>query len=205
GKQSFYLDRSDFLELATPYRGAHLDLGTGDGRYVLSTARAHPNQFVIGVDACRENLQRSSRCAPNNALFVIANALALPPELGGIASQISIVFPWGSLLAGILDVDKPVLEGVAASSRRGASLEIVLNAGALSEQGWELHLGVDRARERLRGGGFVVDSPRLLDAASLRRIPSTWAKRLAFGRDPRAVAILARGGKGGVLGAEARE
>src|SRR6185437_9513160 len=48
----------------------HVDLGTGDGRFVLDAARAHPLHSVIGVDACRDNLREASRRAPENALFL---------------------------------------------------------------------------------------------------------------------------------------
>lgn len=192
GKRSMSLDRAAFLPLVAPYQDVHLDLGTGDGRYPLRLAPAQPDCFVIGVDACRENLQRPSRVAPNNALFVIANALALPEELAGIASQLSIVFPWGSLLGGLLDANPSLLDGVRMVSRPDASLQVYLNAGALEEQGWELKAGSDRVRHSLREAGFQVDRPHPLDAAALRALPSTWARRLAFGRDPRGMAFGAR-------------
>jgi hypothetical protein len=32
----------------------------------------------------------------------------------------------------------------------------------------------------------------MLGAAELRRMPTSWAKRLAFGRDPRAIRIEAK-------------
>ena len=45
---------------------------------------------VVGVDAYRENLRKASRRAPDNALYIVANALALPRELGGMASKVTI-------------------------------------------------------------------------------------------------------------------
>jgi 16S rRNA (adenine(1408)-N(1))-methyltransferase len=187
-----FVDRSAALELVAPYGGVHVDLGAGDGRYVLRIARTQPGCFVIGVDACRENLGRSSHRAPSNALFVIATVLSLPTELAGMACQISIMFPWGSLLKGLLSADRALLDGVRMVSDADASLEVYLNAGALEEQGWELEHGAVRVRDVLREAGFIVDRPRPLDATALHRLPSTWAKRLAFGRDPRAITFAAR-------------
>jgi hypothetical protein len=48
---------------------------------------------VVGVDAYRENLRKASRRAPDNALYIVANAIALPRELGGMESKVTISYP----------------------------------------------------------------------------------------------------------------
>jgi tRNA G46 methylase TrmB len=58
-----------------------MDMGTGDGRYVAYVARHLPERFVIGIDTCRENLQKVSKKSLPNALYLIANAGGLPVEL----------------------------------------------------------------------------------------------------------------------------
>jgi 16S rRNA (adenine(1408)-N(1))-methyltransferase len=175
------------------YDDVLIDVGTGDGRYVLHVARTSPTWFAVGVDACRDNLRRASRRAPDNALYVIANALALPKEeLGGMASKVTINFPWGSLLTALLDGEPVLVEGLLAIARPGATLEVRLNAGALAEAGYALESGGARIRQALDEGGFEVacDLPRL-DARDLRQCPTTWAKRLAYGRDRHAVCLRA--------------
>lgn len=164
-----------------------VDVGTGDGRYVLHVARTRPEWFVIVVDACRDNLRKASRKAPHNALYVIANALAMPEELTGMASKVTINFPWGSLLTGLLDAEPTLLEGLLSIARPGAGLEIRLNSEALTETGYTLESGSARLRQSLRSTGFDTGDPRLLDARGLRQCHTTWANRLAYGRDPRAV------------------
>jgi hypothetical protein len=43
-------------------------------------------------------------------------------------------------------------------------------------------------KHALHGAGYAVTSrPALLDARDLRAFPTTWAHRLAFGRDARAL------------------
>lgn len=172
------------------YENVLIDVGTGDGRYVLHVARTNPTWFAIGVDACRDNLRKASRKAPSNALYVIANALTLPTELGGMASKVTINFPWGSLLRALLDGEPMLLEGLLAISRPGAALEVRLNAGALlAEAGYTLESGGARIRQTLQEGGFDVDDLLRLDRRELRQCPTTWAKRLAYGREPRAVCL----------------
>ena len=169
-----------------------IDLGTGDGRFVLHTARAHPARYVIGIDACRDNLYEASRRALANALFLIANICSLPEELAGLASAITINFPWGTLLAGLLDEDEPLLTSLARLARPGATLEIRLNGGALAEAGYSLEAGGEQVRRLARRAGFHVAAPQPLAASDLRAYPTTWAKRLAFGRDPHALYLAGR-------------
>jgi len=69
----------------------------------------------------------------------------------------------------------------------GAMIEVRLNAGALAETGWSLEEGGERVQQVLRAGGFNMQPAAWLDARKLRACPTTWAKRLAFGRDPRAL------------------
>jgi 16S rRNA (adenine(1408)-N(1))-methyltransferase len=168
------------------YSSVHIDLGTGDGRFVLHTAHAYPVQSAIGIDACRDHLRDASRRAPANALFLIANALDLPPELAGLADAITINFPWGTLLMGLLAEDSPLLAQLARMARPGATLEVRLNGGALAEAGWTLGAGSQQVRRLAGLAGFRLATAHELVADDLRAFQSTWARRLAFGRDPRA-------------------
>ncbi len=166
-----------------------IDLGAGDGRFALRMAEQHENKFFIGIDSCRENLRASSRTKLPNALFVIASAQTLPCELNGLASHVNINFPWGSLIESLLNDDASLLNGLLRVTRPRATMEIHLNADALATAGWDLESGADRIERVLNTAGWQTKSRSCLDACLLREIPTTWAKRLAFGRDPRAVRL----------------
>ena len=189
GKTHTELGIDEFRERLAGYQHIHLDVGTGDGRYVRYLAARHPDRFVIGVDTCRENLREHSRADLPNALFVIAAAQALPRELHGLVSHLTINFPWGSLLQALVKHDATFLNGLTSLAGRSASLDLCLNGGALAEAGWMLDAGMEEIRQSLRQAGWQVKASRLLDAAALRAFPSTWARRLAHGRDPRAILI----------------
>lgn len=189
GKESRELGMAELKDRLTGHNRIVLDLGTGDGRYARHLAERNPSCFVFGVDACRENLRKESRGHQANLLFVIAEARALPRELTGLVSHLVINFPWGSLLDGLLTADPALMRGLAAVSAARASLEVRLNAGALAEAGTTLDAGADRILCNLARSGWLVRDQQPLDVARLHKFPSTWAKRLAFGRDPRAFLI----------------
>jgi hypothetical protein len=187
GKHASFIDSAQLTEIMAGREHVHIDIGTGDGRFVRHIAGLYPSHFAIGIDACRENLHEVSRRAPSNALFIIANAQALPPELHGLASTISINFPWGSLLEGLLTHDADLMAGLNMIARPNAAIEVHLNSGALAECGWSFEAGVEQVREVLMLNGFNLRPSITLTAGDLRSCPTTWAKRLAYGRDPRAM------------------
>jgi 16S rRNA (adenine(1408)-N(1))-methyltransferase len=190
GKQTRTIETATIAAWAASYQATHIDLGTGDGRFVQHLARACPERAVIGIDACRDNLRAASRTAPANALFVIADALALPAGLPA-ATHLTINFPWGSLLRGLVEPDGGLLAGLRRLGRAETSLQIRLNAAGLAEMGLSLEEGSERVSAVLRRAGVRVGSPRIMGPEHLRGCPTTWAKRLAFGRDPRAVELTA--------------
>jgi len=189
GRKSLELDWKEWKDRLTKHDRIVLDLGTGDGRYARTLAQGHPRWFVIGVDSCRENLREHSRAKLGNLLFVIASAQELPHELTGLASHVTINFPWGSLLESLLAGDPKLMCGLNSISRAKASLDLRLNSGALAEAGKTLEAGTDRIHFNLLQAGWQIEHPVMVDAGALKRFPSTWAKRLAFGRDPRAMML----------------
>ena len=189
GKASLDLDLTELKERLTIYKRITLDLGTGDGKFAFCHAGKFPNHFVIGVDSCRENLHEYSRAKLPNLLYIIASAQNLPQELNGLISNISINFPWGSLLESLLIGDPKLMSGLASISRSVTTVEIRLNGGALTEVGWDLEAGVEKIYANLLEAGWQVNIPTLMNTNALRSFPSTWAKRLAFGRDPRAIQL----------------
>jgi 16S rRNA (adenine(1408)-N(1))-methyltransferase len=192
GKMSLAMNEHHFRKLLAGYHHLTLDLGTGDGRFVRDLAERHPERFSIGVDACRENLREHSRINLPNMLFVIACAQELPREFEGLFSQLTINFPWGSLLEGLLACDTRLLHGLAAVSSPDAQIEIQLNGGALAEAGSNLEDGAGTIHENLMRHGWILRSPHFMGQEELKRFPTTWARRLAHGRDARAVILHGR-------------
>ncbi len=189
GRKSLDVDLYGLKERLANYNSILLDLGTGDGRYARTLAEEHLDWFIIGVDACRENLRAHSQTKLQNVLFVIANAQALPHELHELVSHITVNFPWGSLLESLLIGDPTLLRGLETVSRSAASVDLRLNGSALVEVGKTLEAGTDKIYYNLLRAGWQLEHPMMMDAIALKKFPSTWAKRLAFGRDPRAMTL----------------
>jgi len=189
GRTSLDLDSNGLSERLADYNHILLDLGTGDGRFVRCMAEQRPNWFFIGMDACRENLRANSLRKLPNAMFVIASVQALPIELNGLASHVTINFPWGSLLESLLKDDASLISGLLSVTRPCASMDIYLNADALTTTGWMLEAGANEIERVLNAVRWKTRSRACMDARGLRSFPTTWAKRLAFGRDPRAIQL----------------
>ncbi len=191
GKQTATLELAVFKTYLEKYRKALVDVGTGDGRFVQESARKCPGLLTIGLDACRENLQQASPKTLPNTLFLIANALCLPPELTGVADQLTVNFPWGSLLNGLLDGETGLTENLFKLLRPGAALEIRLNQSAMEKAGYSLEEGGLKIQHNLRLAGFRVTNALKLEGEALKAVPTTWAKRLAFGREAAALYLRA--------------
>lgn len=183
GKRTAQIDGLILASRLAGYAELALDLGTGDGRYVEQLARRNPRTFYIGVDACRENLVETSRKAPCNALFVIANGETLPAELDGTASFITLNFPWGSLLEGLFQAESRLVSGLRRVAKPGASLELRLNNSAIRQSGRNIDSACDQVTTALAGAGFELNAVERLEGKALKSFPSSWARRLASGRE----------------------
>jgi 16S rRNA (adenine(1408)-N(1))-methyltransferase len=117
----------------------------------------------------------------------VAAAERLPPELAGVADELKILFPWGSLLRGTL-----ALEDAAAASAGIASL---LAPGALATALVSIEdrdrldlprLDDEGAREALRERwsrhGLELCDLRPATTGEVAATRSTWARRLGAGR-----------------------
>ncbi len=193
GKHAVGVDAVTLTRQIAGYPHVLIDLGTSDGRFVHHIATRRPDTLAIGIDLCAANLREAGRRAPVNVLYFVASAHALPHELHGLATHLTINFPWGNLLTGLLAMEGSLPRELAVLVRPDAQIEIRLNGGALTEVGWTLPAAGAHVTQSLRSAGFRMEPPQLLDVCALRACPTTWAHRLAFGRDP--CALYLRGVK----------
>jgi 16S rRNA (adenine(1408)-N(1))-methyltransferase len=166
---------------------------------VYKNARACLERFFIGIDSNADNMAEYSRKAmrkpakggARNVLFVHAKSHDMPEELNGIASQVTILFPWGSLLKEVVEADADFLKGIRKICRPKAQIRIVFGYNQLSEPTVtsKLSLPVLTANyletvliNKYRENGFEMKVSQL-DKTQIKAIPTTWAKKLAYGKD----------------------
>ena len=166
-----------------------IDVGTGDGRAVLAAAAREPTSLALGIDANAAAMAEASRRAARaerkggleNVRFVLAAAESLPAELHGRASLVTVLFPWGSLLRGCLNLDDAVAAGLAGLVAPDGVLELVLAPAA--KDGLE---GVPTteaaiiasATRAFEPHGLEVKVARTATPVEVAATGSSWARRL---------------------------
>ena len=190
-------------------RRVTLDIGAGDGAFAYRYARAHADRFVIALDPVAENMREASakaarkpaRGGAENVVFAVASAERAPDELRGLADEIFVTLPWGSLMRGLILGDEDVLNGIARMARDGATVTIVLNTRIFEDpvpvDARDLpELSPEYARAtlapRYAAHGIEIERAEWVDADAFGALETTWAKRLAHRRAPRSLGIVAR-------------
>src|SRR5262249_41752509 len=177
----------------------------GDGRLPYAWARAEPDRLFVGVDAdaasLREVSGRAFRAGLANLVYVRAAAEALPLELAGTADRVTVVLPWGSLLAAVARPSVDVLRGVRSLCQPQARLTIVLGSHPLRERVQLARLGIPSLdpsglattlASAYSEAGFERLDVRAVDRREPSGWPSTWMRRLWFAGDRSFVRIDAR-------------
>jgi 16S rRNA (adenine(1408)-N(1))-methyltransferase len=116
----------------------------------------------------------------DNVLFVVAAIECPPVELAGLADEVTILFPWGSLLRGALALDDVAAAGISSLVRAGgraiAHISITdrdgLGLAAVDDE-------VEALAERWSRHGLVLDGVRRVGEEEVAATGSSWARRLA--------------------------
>lgn len=175
--------------------GVIVDIGTGDGRFVYQSARRNPKKFYIGIDPNTRPLEKISekiyrkpaKGGAANVLFVQAAVEDLPAELDGVADELHVHFPWGSLLRAVATGDVEVLRNLRRICSVDALLEVVIGLDPDRDRS-ELErleipeLSLQHIDEVLRrnyaAAGFEITERGILPASEWPEFNTSWAKRL---------------------------
>jgi len=175
--------------------GIVLDIGTGDGRFVYLCARQHPKKFFIGIDANPRPLEKvsekihrkPSKGGLPNVLFLQSSVEDLPSELDGVADEVHVHFPWGSLLRAVATGDEAVLQNLRRVCAAGALLEVAIGLDMERDRAEMERLGLETFSAAHVNSvlvplyekvGFKVLETGALPASEWSRLQTSWAKRL---------------------------
>jgi len=186
--------------------GVIIDVGTGDGRFVYQSARQNPNKFYIGIDPNTRPLEKISekihrkpeKGGAPNLLYIQAAVEDLPSELDGVANELHVHFPWGSLLRAVATGELAVLQNLRRVCVNGALLEVVI--GLDPERDWKeierlglTPLSLEFIDEvlipRYAAARFETIERRILEASEWPELNTSWAKRL-HGNERRSITYL---------------
>ncbi len=123
-----------------------------------------------------------------NALFVVASAECPPAELTGLADELTITFPWGSLLRGALARDDAAAAGIAGLVRPGGRVVALVSITARDRLGLAPIRDGDGATIATRWArhDLTLRTFAPADDATIAATGSTWARRLGAGAGGRA-------------------
>lgn len=199
GKEEFELSPEAFQQKLASYRSVTVDLGTGDGRNVYRKAKADPETLYIGIDPAKDNMteiavklcKKPAKGGLENVLLVPATAEAMPDLLEGVAQKVTVLFPWGTLLEGVVKPVDAILDAVVKAAENGAAFEFITTYSDRCEENTIESRGLPTLsleyfngeyRNTLLAHGLAVTAVELLDNDYVKGFDSLWAKRLAFGR-----------------------
>ncbi len=162
-----------------------VDIGTGDGRFVLDYAKQHPDTLCIGIDASLDGLADASRRAArkparggvSNALFILCAAEQLPKELRGFADIVTINYPWGSLLKAVIEPRVDIMKKIARLAKPNASLRILLNESQQLPSAELVHV-VTAIKPACLEAGLRITKSGLVDKPLAA---TTWGQKLVKG------------------------
>lgn len=177
---------ADLERVLHTYERVLLDLGCGDGRHVVERAAAEPELLAIGIDADASRMaewsRRARRDGPPNVLFLQAAAEELPAALDGTATEIAILFPWGSLLRACVAAE-PWLVASLQRIGRDAPVTMVLSVEERDAAAGAPALDaatIERLAAAFAAAGFAVEH-RAASRDELRATRSSWARRIGAG------------------------
>ena len=175
--------------------GVIVDIGTGDGRFVYQSARRNPRKFYIGIDPSTKPLEKISekiyrkpaKGGAANVLFIQAAVEDLPAELDGVADELHVHFPWGSLLRAVGTGEVETLSNLRKICSIGSLFEVVIGLDPVRDRSElerleipELSLQhVDEVLSRkYLAAGFEITERGILPASEWPEFNTSWAKRL---------------------------
>jgi 16S rRNA (adenine(1408)-N(1))-methyltransferase len=146
-------------------------------------ARARADTLTIGLDASADALAYAARRVVRERLpnLVLLREPVENLALASVADEVTVHFPWGSLLRGALAEDERVLEAICRLPRPGGVLTVMLSVTARDGRAPLDDGDFARVRRAYRSRGLVLAGHRAVTRADVDDAASSWGKRLDVG------------------------
>lgn len=189
------------------YSKVVIDVGTGDGKFAYQFARSHPDTLVLATDADKQQMQDLSAKAArkpakgglDNILFIWAPAEDMPAELNGIADEVYVNFPWGSLLGGVAKAEPGIMQNLVRMLKSGGKFTVVLtyDSSFEPEKIADLELPelsamyLEELSSKYKQLGLQVNSITQMSEDELQEMQSSWLRRITSQRERKVYKIEA--------------
>ena len=146
-------------------------------------ARTRADTLAIGLDASADALAYAARSAVRDRVpnLVLLRESLESLALDSFADEVTIHFPWGSLLRGALAEDRAVFEAICRLPRPGGVLTLAFSVVARDGRAPLSAHDVELLAREYRWSGFTLVEARALDRVDVVAARSTWGKRLDVG------------------------
>ncbi|WP_075883418.1 methyltransferase domain-containing protein [Candidatus Protochlamydia sp. W-9] len=125
----------EILATCKNYKYVHIDIGTGDGKFVYRQALKTNDTYFIGIDSnpslmgriSKKIARKPSRGGLNNISFIACAAEDIPPNFRSVADRVTINYPWAKLLQDIVVPNPKTLSCIAELAKPKGRLDIMVN------------------------------------------------------------------------------
>ena len=131
--------------------------------------------------------RKPSKGGASNVLFIQAAVEELPAELDGVADELHVHFPWGSLLRAVATGDVSIIQNLRRICSPEALLEVVIGLDPVRDQSEIERLGLpslslefidESLIPNYAAAGFEITERGILPASEWPEFNTSWAKRL---------------------------
>lgn len=195
GDKKQEIDKQSFENLCQKFEKVVLDIGTGDGRFVLKNALKNKKNIYVGMDPAEKQLKISSKKANKkrlgNSLFILGSIENTPPELFSLIDKIFINLPWGTLLEKIVKSENSSVKNLYDLLKDEGEIEVIFGYLPELEPSETKRLDLPKISGELDvqqifssfKKHFTIVEMLRINKKDLGKLETTWAKKLKFGND----------------------
>jgi hypothetical protein len=158
---------------------------------VLRRAAREPDVFFIALDADALAMADGSRRAARptrkggreNVVFLAAAAEELPGHLWALADEATVILPWRSLFAAVLEPEGATFAGISGTVKPGGELTVLVSAQERDRIAGTIELddaAAGRLAARYTAAGMTVVECRTATKADVLLHSSGWGQRLGI-------------------------
>ena len=186
----------DIIKLSTKFKFINVDIGTGDAKFVYRLAKKNPQGLFIGIDSnvegmCEVSAKANKKISKgglehNNLLLIASNVQEIPEDFINLANQVTINYPWGSLLKIVTDPDVQNLKKIFRIGKNSANIKLALNKYIYKDKALIKRENLcdltDQKLDTLKDIYKQIGAISVLYKYNTKEpLDSTWGKQLFFG------------------------